>query len=244
MIIAILEDVVAQAKTVEGWLRRAGYDTRVAHEGQALLDLMRTERIDMLLLDWDVPGAKSGMDVLREVRQSLSDALPIVMMTSHSGEEDIVYGLNAGADDYLTKPVSERVLVARVAAQLRKYYPQSKRAERIELGRYTIDTELRQIHIAKDAGAPPEVVDQLSAREFDVAVLMFRNAGRIVTKDFICKHIWGMADRKYDASLATYISKLRTALGLRHKNGVVISTVYNHGYRLERSNGSEDGMAG
>lgn len=236
MKIAILEDEVAQAKAVQNWLTRAGYETCVAYDGTALLDLMGRERIDMLMLDWDVPGV-SGIEVLREVRRTLSDALPVVMMTSHTGEEDIVYGLNAGADDYLTKPLSERVLVARVAAQLRKYYPETKRAERIELGRYTLDTEARKVHIADAAGGEPKVVDHLSAREFDVAALMFRNAGRIVTKDFISKQIWGVADRKYDASLATYISKLRSALELRRKNGLVISTVYNHGYRLERSGG-------
>jgi DNA-binding response OmpR family regulator len=234
MIIAILEDVVAQAKAMERWLQRAQYETRISHDGREFLERVQRERVDMLLLDWDVPGM-SGIEVLRAVRSTLSDALPIVIVTNHSGEEDIVYGLNAGADDYLVKPVSERVLVARVAAQLRKYYPERQRAERIEFGRYTLETETRKIYIQGDGDAEPKVVDHLSAREFGMAVLMFRNAGRIVTKDYISKHIWGVADRKYDASLATYVSKLRNARGLRRANGLVISTIYNHGYRLERS---------
>jgi DNA-binding response OmpR family regulator len=234
MIIAILEDVIAQAQAMETWLQRAQHETRVSHDGRSFLDLIQREQVDMLLLDWDVPG-KSGIEVLREVRRTLSDAVPIVMVTSHSAEEDIVHGLNAGADDYLVKPVSERVLIARVAAQLRKYYPGKQRAERIEVGRYTIETDTRKIMIRGDGDAPPKVISNLSAREFDMAALMFRNAGRIVTKDYICKHIWGVVDRKYDASLATYVSKLRNALELRHSNGLVISTIYNHGYRLERS---------
>jgi DNA-binding response OmpR family regulator len=232
--IAILEDVVAQAKAMENWLQRAQYETRISHDGRDFLEQFQKEPVDMLLLDWDVPGM-SGIEVLRQVRRTLSDALPIVIVTNHGGEEDIVYGLNAGADDYLVKPVSERVLVARVAAQLRKYYPERQRAERIEVGRYTIETEARKIYIQGEGDEEPKVVDHLSVREFDVAVLLFRNAGRIVTKDYISKHIWGVADRKYDASLATYVSKLRNALELRRKNGLVISTIYNHGYRLERS---------
>ena len=234
IIIAILEDVVAQAKAMEGWLQRAQYETRISHDGRDFLEQFQKEPVDMLLLDWDVPGM-SGIEVLREVRRTLSDALPIVIVTNHSGEEDIVYGLNAGADDYLVKPVSERVLVARVATQLRKYYPQKKRAERIEVGRYTIETETRKIYIQGEGDGAPTVVDNLPTREFDMAVLLFRSAGRIVTKDYISKHIWGVVDRKYDASLATYVSKLRTALELRRKNGLVISTIYNHGYRLEHS---------
>ncbi|KVK98985.1 response regulator transcription factor [Burkholderia ubonensis] len=234
MIIAILEDSIAQATAIEKWLRRAQYDTCVAHDGHEFMELLRREPADMLLLDWDVPGM-TGIEVLQEVRRTLSDALPIVIFTNHSSEEDIVYGLNAGADDYLVKPVSERVLVARVAAQLRKYYPEKQRVERIEVGRYAIDIDARTITVAGDAGDAPKVVDQLSAREFDLAVLLFRNAGRIVTKDYISKQIWGVVDRKYDASVATYVSKLRSTLALRRKNGLVISTIYNHGYRLERS---------
>jgi DNA-binding response OmpR family regulator len=233
MNIAILEDTVAQAKALENWLQRANYDTCISHDGHEFLDMIRKQPVDMLLLDWDVPGM-TGIEVLREVRKTLMNALPIVIVTSHSGEEDIVYGLNAGADDYLVKPVSERLLIARVAAQLRKYYPEATLAERIEYGRYSIDTDTRKIYVDQGTGEP-KVVDSLSAREFDMAALLFKNVGRIVTKDYIAKHIWGVVDRKYDASLATYVSKLRNVLELRRKNGLVISTIYNHGYRLERS---------
>jgi DNA-binding response OmpR family regulator len=233
MNIAILEDDVAQAQAMEHRLKRANYETLISHDGRDFLAMVMKEPVDMLLLDWDVPGM-TGIEVLREVRKTLSNALPIVIVTSHSGEEDIVYGLNAGADDYLIKPVSEKVLIARVAAQLRKYYPETSRAEQVEYGRYTIDTETRKIYINEGKGEP-KVIDTLSAREFDMAVLLFKNVGRIVTKDSICKHIWDVVDRKYDASLATYVSKLRNVLELRRKNGLVISTIYNHGYRLERS---------
>ncbi|MGC6693472.1 winged helix-turn-helix domain-containing protein, partial [Burkholderia pseudomallei] len=75
----------------------------------------------------------------------------------------------------------------------------------------------------------------LSLREFEVALMLFESVGRIVSKDMMIKRIWGVVDRKYDATLATYVSKLRSSLGLRAKNGLVITTVYNYGYRLERA---------
>ncbi|TCW87230.1 DNA-binding response regulator [Burkholderia sp. SRS-46] len=227
MIVAILEDIVTQAGVVAGWLNKAGYDTEVRHDGDSFVELVRTQRVDVLLLDWDVPG-KSGIDVMRWARESFADALPIIMMTQHDGENDIVFGLNSGADDYLIKPLRERELVARVNAQARKYYPETQRAKVVEVGKFALDTSA---HAATVDGA---AVD-LSQREFDLALMLFESVGRIVSKDMMIKRIWGVVDRKYDATLATYVSKLRSSLGLRPKNGLVITTVYNYGYRLERA---------
>ncbi|WDR88548.1 response regulator transcription factor [Burkholderia ambifaria] len=227
MIVAILEDIVTQAGVVAGWLDKAGYDTQVRHDGDSFIELVRTQRVDVLLLDWDVPG-KSGIEVMRWARESFADALPIIMMTQHDGENDIVFGLNSGADDYLIKPLRERELVARVNAQARKYYPETQRAKVVEVGKFALDVSA---HAATVDGAPVD----LSQREFDLALMLFESVGRIVSKDMMIKRIWGAVDRKYDATLATYVSKLRSSLGLRPKNGLVITTVYNYGYRLERT---------
>ncbi|MEN2469817.1 DNA-binding response regulator [Burkholderia stabilis] len=227
MIVAILEDIVTQAGVVAGWLNKAGYDTEVRHDGDSFVELVRSQRVDVLLLDWDVPG-KSGIDVMRWARESFADALPIIMMTQHDGENDIVFGLNSGADDYLIKPLRERELIARVNAQVRKYYPQTQRAKIVEVGKFALDVSA---HAATVDGVPVE----LSQREFDLALMLFESVGQIVSKDMMIKRIWGGVDRKYDATLATYVSKLRSSLGLRPKNGLAITTVYNYGYRLERT---------
>ncbi|MBB1634742.1 response regulator transcription factor [Cupriavidus sp. UME77] len=227
MIVGILEDIVTQAGMVEGWLSKAGYDTEVRHDGDSFMELVRSQRVDVLLLDWDVPG-KSGIEVMRWARETFADTLPIVMMTQHDGEDDIVFGLNQGADDYLIKPLRERELIARVSAQARKYYPETQRAKTVEIGKFALDI-----------GSQVATVDgkqvALSQREFDLALMLFENVGRIVSKDVMIKRIWGGVDRKYDATLATYVSKLRSSLVLRPKNGLVVSTVYNYGYRLERA---------
>lgn len=104
MIVAILEDVVAQANFVAAWLEKAGHQPLVRHDGDSFVELVSRERVDLLLLDWDVPG-KSGIDVMRWVRERFGAQLPIVMMTQHDGEDDIVHGLDNGADDYLVKPL-------------------------------------------------------------------------------------------------------------------------------------------
>ncbi|KVF24289.1 response regulator transcription factor [Burkholderia cepacia] len=227
MIVAILEDIVTQAGVVARWLEKAGYETEVRHDGESFVELVRSTRVDVLLLDWDVPGM-SGIDVMRWARDSFADALPIIMMTQHDGEDDIVFGLNNGADDYLVKPLRERELIARVSAQARKYYPETQRAKIVEVGKFALDTGT---HVATVDGTPVE----LARREFDLALMLFESVGRIVSKDMMIKHVWGVVDRKYDATLATYVSKLRRSLGLRPKNGLVITTIYNYGYRLERT---------
>lgn len=230
MRIGILEDSVGQAQTVATWLKAAGHDSVIRHDGDSFIDLIRSEPLDMLVLDWDVPGT-SGIGVLRWTRKTLSNTLPVIVLTQHDGEEDIVHGLNCGADDYLVKPARERELVARVNAQARKYYPDADRLKQMRVGNYTFDVEARSVQIDEASGTRDIA---LSVREFDLALQLFHNLGRIVTKDALIKQIWGAIDRKYDASLATYISKLRNVLGLCSRNGLVISTVYSFGYRLER----------
>jgi len=234
MRVAILEDTVRQAISVAGWLDRAGYRSVIRHDGNSFIKLLETEQVDMLLLDWEVPGA-SGIDVLRWAREHHADTMPVIMLTNHDSEDSIVQGLESGADDYLVKPAGERELIARIRAQERKYYPERLRSKLLVVGHYTLDLEARSVRVSGNGAA--QVVN-LPAREFALALHLFRNLGRIVSKDELIETIWGEVDRRYDATLATYVSKLRNSLALRARNGLVVSTVYNHGYRLEQLPGN------
>jgi DNA-binding response OmpR family regulator len=230
MRIAILEDTVKQAHSVASWLYRAGYQSVIRHDGDSFVNMLENEPADMLLLDWDVPG-KCGIDVLKWARATREHAdVPIIMLTQHDDENSIVMGLDSGADDYLVKPAREQELVARIRAQARKYYPEALRERKVKVGRYTLDADACSVMVD---GVDGQKLVNLSAREFQLAMHFFRNVGCVVTKEDLCEKIWGENHRKYDATLATYISKLRSALQLRSKNGMLISTVYNHGYRLE-----------
>lgn len=229
MRIAILQDTVKQAHSVANWLHRAGYESIMRHDGNIFVSMLEREPADMLLLDWDVPG-KSGIEVLKWARANREHAsVPIILLTQHDDEQRIVEGLDSGADDYLVKPAREAELVARIRAQIRKYYPDEMRERKIRIGRYTIDADARTVLVDSVDG---QILANLSGREFLLAMHFFRHIGCLVTKEELCKQIWGEDDRKYDATLATYMSKLRNALHLRSKNGVLISTVYNQGYRM------------
>ena len=225
MIVAVLEDCPAQ-DWVTKLLHDRGHQVVARGDGDSFIALLRSQVVDAALLDWEVPGA-SGLSVLSWARSNLNRSMPILMLTQRDDEDDVVTALNAGADDYLHKPLRERELLARVAAQARRSRHADAPGQELQVGPYAFDLQSRRLTVQ---GRPVS----LPAREFELAALLFRNPGRILTKDALCQHIWGTVDRKYDASLATYISNLRSALGLRSRNGYVVSTVYNYGYRLER----------
>ena len=226
MIVAVLEDCPAQRDWVTKLLHDRGHQVVARGDGDSFIALLRSRVVDAALLDWEVPGA-SGLSVLSWARSNLNRSMPILMLTQRDDEDDVVTALNAGADDYLHKPLRERELLARVAAQARRSRHADAPGQELQVGPYAFDLQSRRLTVQ---GRPVS----LPAREFELAALLFRNPGRILTKDALCQHIWGTVDRKYDASLATYISNLRSALGLRSRNGYVVSTVYNYGYRLER----------
>lgn len=226
MIVAVLEDCPAQRDWVTKLLHDRGHQVVARGDGDSFIALLRSQVVDAALLDWEVPGA-SGLSVLSWARSNLNRSMPILMLTQRDDEDDVVTALNAGADDYLHKPLRERELLARVAAQTRRSRHADAPGQELQVGPYAFDLQSRRLTVQ---GRPVS----LPAREFELAALLFRNPGRILTKDALCQHIWGTVDRKYDASLATYISNLRSALGLRARNGYVVSTVYNYGYRLER----------
>lgn len=226
MIVAGLEDCPAQRDWVTKLLHDRGHQVVARGDGDSFIALLRSQVVDAALLDWEVPGA-SGLSVLSWARSNLNRSMPILMLTQRDDEDDVVTALNAGADDYLHKPLRERELLARVAAQARRSRHADAPGQELQVGPYAFDLQSRRLTVQ---GRPVS----LPAREFELAALLFRNPGRILTKDALCQHIWGTVDRKYDASLATYISNLRSALGLRARNGYVVSTVYNYGYRLER----------
>ena len=226
MIVAVLEDCPAQRDWVTKLLHDRGHQVVARGDGDSFIALLRSQVVDAALLDWEVPGA-SGLSVLSWARSNLNRSMPILMLTQRDDEDDVVTALNAGADDYLHKPLRERELLARVAAQARRSRHADALGQELQVGPYAFDLQSRRLTVQ---GRPVS----LPAREFELAALLFRNPGRILTKDALCQHIWGTVDRKYDASLATYISNLRSALGLRSRNGYVVSTVYNYGYRLER----------
>jgi len=223
--IAILEDDPDQLALLSRWLSIAGHNVHGYLLGNEVLKFAGRESFDLFVLDWEVPDL-SGLDVLRWIRASLSRTVPILFVTVRDTEQDIVHALTEGADDYMIKPARQSELLARVGALLRRAYPQ-KDETRLVLHPYEFDT---RIHRASMNG---EEVD-LTPKEFELAVQLFRNIGRLMSRGHLQETVWGRRSNLATRSVDTHVSQVRKKLGLANSSSFRIVPVYNYGYRLEQ----------
>lgn len=222
--IAILEDDPVHAQAIQTPMGEAGYACQWFADGRALLRDLQRNTYDLFILDWQVPHL-NGAEVLGWIRRNLSATVPVIFVTSRGYEQDIVEGLQAGADDYMVKPIRPFELKARVAALLRRAYPDIDKPEDIEIGPYVLYQQTRQV---TRNGDPIE----LKPKEFALTQLLFRNIGRLLTHDYLLQELWGTSNID-SRTVTTHISQLRQKLDLRPHNGVKLSPVYGLGYRLE-----------
>ncbi len=229
MRIAVLDDDRTQTDLVCQVLTAAGHTCYPFQSGKEMLNQLRRESFDMLIIDWQVPDL-SGADVLRWAREKLPAVLPVLFMTSRSGEDDIVAGLAAGADDYMIKPIRRGELVARVQALLRRAYPTQNTIEQIQFSHYIFEPRTGRL---LDHGEPVE----LTQKEFDLALLLFRNLGRPLSRAYILEAVWSRDVEIPSRTMDTHVSRVRTKLKLRPENGFRLAPVYSYGYRLEQVSG-------
>lgn len=212
------------AKLVSVWLNGAGHAVHHFGLGASLLQAMQRDSFDLLLLDWVLPDIQ-GDDVLQRVRNTLGWDLPVIFMTQKHSQEDIVRGLELGADDYMAKPVTSSELLARINAVVRRFKPET-REQILDRGPYRLD--LRARTLTRDG--EPVVLTQ---KEFDLAAFIFRNVGRLVSRGHILESVWGRNASVTTRTVDIHMSRLRRKLGLGDASGWRLSAIYNHGYRLE-----------
>lgn len=229
MRIAVLDDDPAQTEFICQTLGEAGHACHAFTKGSDLVRQLRRQTFDLLVLDWNVPDM-AGDQVLLWVRQSLSARLPVLFMTNRSRETDIAAMLNSGADDYVVKPVSEPVLIARVGSLLRRAYQLQPPTLKETFGTYEFDLKARQASVS---GRPVA----LTQKEFDLALLLFQHLSRPLSRAHILDVIWKQSTDIPSRTMDTHVSMLRSKLGLRPENGYRLTPIYGYGYRLERVDG-------
>lgn len=205
-----------------------GLDLEV--EGFANFDAFRARfnqvTADLVLLDWNMPG-KSGIEVLEWVRSGNQPDTLVIMLTSRGADEDVVAALNAGADDFVTKPCSVPVLAARMRTHLQRREADGGRGAKSEqFGDVVFDTST--LSVSRDI--PTE---QLTEKEFRVAKLLFASLNAPIARETIYNKVWGQSELVSSRSLDTHIASLRKKLGLRPAHGFKLSPVYGFGYQLE-----------
>jgi DNA-binding response OmpR family regulator len=214
--ILIAEDEHGISSFLENGLRAAGFTATVVEDGSSALALARTGEFDLLVLDLGLP-TRDGLSVLEELRRQ-GKRLPVIVLTARSDLEDMVAGLDRGADDYVTKPFRFEELLARIRARLRP----GGAAEEMEIGAGNVVLDL----MARRALVGDREVE-LSAREFALAEVFFRNAGQVLSREQLLSLVWGY-DRDPGSNVVdVYVGYLRKKLG-----DDVIATVRGMGYRL------------
>jgi DNA-binding response OmpR family regulator len=217
MRLLIVEDERRLAMSLAGGLTAEGFAVDVVHDGLEGLHRASEGVYDLVILDIMLPGM-NGYRVCAALRAAGHD-VPILMLTAKDGEYDEAEGLDTGADDYLTKPFSYVVLVARIRALLRRHGGSASPV--ITVGALRMDTAARRVLLGED-----EVT--LTAKEFAVLEQLALRVGQVVSKADILEHVWDFA---YDGDpniVEVYVSALRRKLG-----AASIRTVRGAGYRLE-----------
>lgn len=205
MKVLIADDDRVLADVLAFTLRRAGFQIVLAHDGDAAIQRWREEQPDLIVLDVNMPRL-DGFAVCQRIRQSADT--PIILLTVRGDEDDIVRGLELGADDYIPKPFSPRQLVARAQAVLRRSGRTVAPPVR-QVGDLALDLSRREIRIASAADVAPVALTPLEARLLDYLML---NAGHVLTTEAIIDHVWGASGADRDM-LRQLVRRLRSKMG-------------------------------
>lgn len=219
--ILVVDDESRMRKLLRDFLVQKSYMVLEAADGEEALDVFYRERdLSLIILDVMMPK-RNGYEVLKEIRES--SKVPVIMVTAKGEEADELTGFNLGVDEYIAKPFSPKILVARVEAILRRSAPAEEKSEVLTAGEIVLD---KTAHLVTIAG---ERVD-LSFKEFELLAYFMENRGIALSREKILNSVWDY-DYFGDArTIDTHVKKLRSKLG---KSGDYIQTIWGMGYKFD-----------
>lgn len=222
--VAVLEDDPDQLALERRWLEAAGHACHAFSRSADLVKAIGRESFDVFVLDWMVPDL-SGEVVLQWIRRTLPERVPVMFATARDEEAEIVEVLGLGADDYLAKPLRHAEFVARIEA-LDRRYSAAKGPSRLRVGPYRFDPGSRTVTVQ---GRPVE----LTPRLYDIARILFEKREVLVSRGYLYEQAWGRPLEGATRTVDTHVSRLRRALELDGRHGWRLTSIYQHGYRLE-----------
>jgi DNA-binding response OmpR family regulator len=224
MRIAVLQRDPVMRQSIEQVLLKAGHTCMLYDDGLGMSKALARSTVDLLVLDW--PGTRlSGAEVLRSVRGVGGDRLPVMFASLDTSEESMVRAFVAGADDYVGLPLRAAEFRERIAALLRRAYPERSSALSFDVGPYHFDTR-RQLVLLRGESVP------LSSTQYRLATLFFSNIGRVMSRDHIFAMVWGREFREFTRTIDSHVSRLRLLLEIEPQNEFRLQPVYKSGYRL------------
>lgn len=218
--ILVVDDEPQIIRVLRHILSAHGYAARTAEDGEAALEIFREWPPDLVLTDLQMPNM-NGLELCRRLREDSS--VPIVILSVRNDEKVIVEALDAGADDYVTKPFGTDVLLARLRSALRR--SPEKTSDTLRLGDFTVDIAA---HAAEMGGRPLK----LTPKEFDLLVCFLRNSDRVLTHSFLLRKIWGDYYTEQPEALRVLVGSLRKKIEADHANPRYLQTEPWVGYRF------------
>ena len=217
--ILVVDDESRMRKLVKDFLQREGYTVLEAGDGMEAMDIFYEQKIDLVILDIMMPRM-DGWQTCREIRRD--SKVPIIMLTARSEERDELQGFELGVDEYISKPFSPKILVARVGALLKRIYG-TEAEEKIDAGGIELDKAAHQVLVDGKS------ID-LSYKEFELLTYFLENQGIALSREKILNNVWNY-DYFGDArTIDTHVKKLRNKLG---DKGNYIKTIWGMGYKFE-----------
>ena len=203
-------------------LKNVGYEVESFGTARGFYQALREKNPDLILLDIMMPD-EDGLDIIKNIRNNLTTRdIPVIMVTAKSSEIDKVKGLDAGADDYVTKPFGVMELISRVKALLRRSKPEKGEDKVLSLGSVVLDKDKHSVFVGSS-------VVELTYKEFELLQLLLSHAGIVTTRELILEKVWGTDFQGESRTLDMHIKTLRQKLG---SAGAMIKTVRNVGYYM------------
>ncbi|MBA3697002.1 MAG: response regulator transcription factor [Methylotenera sp.] len=227
MKIALLEDDIAFAETIKDWLYEANFEVDLFKTGLDFLRKFPNTHYDLCIFDWSLPDME-GPDVMVSITLRSNKIPPIIFLTGHSEEEDIIRVIDSGADDYIVKPPSRQLLMARINALIRRTSSQNATETIYDFGELKLDAQHRFITLEDE-----EV--KLTDKEFDLALYFLKNEGMLLSRSHLMHVVWGTTSDIETRKVDVHVSHLRSKLKLTPEYGWKLTSIYQQGYRLEHT---------
>ena len=226
--ILICDDDKEIVEAISVYLEQEGYRTLKAYNGREALELLRTEEVRLIILDIMMPKL-DGISTLRRVREI--SHVPVIMLSAKSQDCDKISGLNAGADDYITKPFNPLELLARVRSQMRRYTQLGALAETqnniYRTGGLCIDDDKKEVTVD---GEPV----RMTPIEYNILLFLIKNVGKVFSINAIYENIWNVEAFSADNTVAVHIRHIREKIEINPREPRYLKVVWGIGYKLEK----------
>ncbi len=226
--ILVVDDEASVVEVVALYLKREGFTVRVARDGRSALNAIRDKLPALVVLDLMLPEV-DGLEIVRRLRDDAASDVPVIMLTARRQETDRIYGLELGADDYVTKPFSPAELVSRVKAVLRRARGASsmEKGERpLQFHDLSIDPKTRIVNVRGDT------ID-LTATEFNLLWFMVSHPRQVFKRDQLLENVWGFSEYVDPSTVTVHIRRLREKIEIDPSDPAHLLTVWGVGYKFD-----------